>query len=383
MALHIKRYVDPAARILMADRSAKEQNDRTWAFWSADPLPLQLDGLSHHRWDTLSFYAPGWERHTPAAPFSYQYIRALDYYDHLRGELQRAGGVYWMIGDIAHLGSRDHEAYLWINGKEFTGDWLFDSVSRPRLSDLRAEGYYGLWQQFAGWRIKTRQPRWSPDRATLMDFRLSQQAGTAFGYVLPFAEDEALLEYTRFGEDLHPDSLNRERLRRYLREQWGLTEYTILEEEKGAIPMTDAPLAVRPQGRVVPIGTAAGAVKPSTGYAFVNIQRQTAALARQLREEGTIVGLPARRGRFAWYDQLLLHLLTGQPERSREIFSGLFRRQTAGQVLTFLDEATTPWEEARLFSHLPVGLFLRAAWANRQRSAGGAKVPGLVTNALK
>lgn len=192
-----------------------------------------------------------------------------------------------------------------------------------------------------------------------MDFRTKQHGDARFFYVLPFSETKALVEYTIFSGELLDKSVYREQLEKYLQQQLDIPKYKILEEEYGVIPMTDAPLPVTNGEHIVRIGTGGGAVKPSSGYAFLNIQRQMKALVERL-ERGQHPIVPKQKRRFQFYDKLLLNILATNGNLIKIIFSKLFRRNSIQQVFLFLDERTTLWQEIRIFFSLPWTPFLKA-----------------------
>jgi Brp/Blh family beta-carotene 15,15'-monooxygenase len=61
---------------------------------------------------------------------------------------------------------------------------------------------------------------------------------------------------------------------------------------------------------------------------------------------------------------LLLHILKKSPSKGKHVFSQLFLKNKADSVLRFLDESTTIKEELRLFTTLPIHVFLKAALAD-------------------
>ena len=105
-----------------------------------------------------------------------------------------------------------------------------------------------------------------------------------FLYFLPMSKNQALVEYTIFS----PEILSREEydaaLRQYVEEKLFLKDYQVKEEEFGVIPMTDNPMPPQQSSRIIPIGTLAGAVKPTTGYAFLRIQKQVQQIANKLEK---------------------------------------------------------------------------------------------------
>ena len=121
---------------------------------------------------------------------------------------------------------------------------------------------------------------------------------------------------------------------------------------------------------IIPIGGLGGAIKPTTGYAFMRIQSETKHLIAQL-SLGKAPGKRVSARRFSWYDDLLLHLLQQHKGTGVRIFTSLFRKNYFPLILRFLDEETQLRHEMQIFSRLPVGLFLRAAvevWWKRLRN---------------
>ena len=68
----------------------------------------------------------------------------------------------------------------------------------------------------------------------------------------------------------------------------------------------------------------------------------------------------ATKGRFAFYDALLIIILHLWPSYGKKIFSRLFAKVETKLILKFLDEKTTIFEDTKIFSRLPIGIFLRA-----------------------
>lgn len=122
--------------------------------------------------------------------------------------------------------------------------------------------------------IETEQPVFDPGKASLMDFRVHQQEGTTFAYVLPFDAHKALVEYTLFTPQLLASEQYDQELKNYIRDFLKITQYTVKEEEFGIIPMTDEKFPIQQNG-VIHIGTAGGQTKASSGYTFQFIQKQS------------------------------------------------------------------------------------------------------------
>ena len=163
-----------------------------------------------------------------------------------------------------------------------------------------------------------------------------------------------------FSESPFHESVYQAQINRYLEEVWNLTSYDIVEEEYGVIPMKDATYEEKVGSRIINLGAISGAVKPTTGYAFKNIQRRCDYIVNQLTTNKSKAYPAYNPKRFRFYDKLLLYLMTTEKAKSSSIFSILFRKNSLPIILKFLDEQTNILEEMMLFLTLPKRRFLKA-----------------------
>src|SRR5205085_10650765 len=183
--------------------------------------------------------------------------------------------------------------------------WVLDSrPARPRRPATTA-----LLQHFRGWTLRFPSDVLDPTAPVFMDFTVPRPAsGVAFGYVLPDDARSGLVEYTEFSRQRLPDAAYDEALTRYLARAWG-SAYEIEDVEDGAIPMTDAVPARRAGRRIVRLGTAGGATRPSTGYTFAAMQRQARSIATALLAGADPLPPQASPARHRWMDSVLLRAL--------------------------------------------------------------------------
>jgi lycopene beta-cyclase len=220
--------------------------------------------------------------------------------------------------------------------------------------------YHHLKQHFRGWEIETARPIFNPQLPTLFDFRMLQDGHMRFVYTLPFAENRALIEYTLFsaGELSSPEY--DAGLKTYIEDMLGTRQYEVKHVEAGVIPMSDHPFPRRLGRRVMSIGTKGGRVKPSTGYAFLRIQRDSAAIVQSLVKHDQPFNIPEQGGRFGLHDSILLNIMTHHPDDLKPIFTLMFKNNPIQRIFRFLDETATFGEEARFIASLPPWRFLQA-----------------------
>jgi lycopene beta-cyclase len=292
-------------------------------------------------------------------------IRGIDFYTHCLALAQSHPNIEFRVADIKSIRSGNGRVSVQLaDGTEehFDNATGFNSV--PPVLPLQ-KGDIRLLQHFKGWVIETEEPRFETDKATLMDFRITQEAGTSFVYVLPVSERKALVEYTLFTESLLPRERYDEALQDYCKRFLNISQYRVLEEEFGIIPMTNQPFPRLKDG-IIQLGTAGGQTKASSGYTFQFIQKQSARLAEALRKGDEKLSVKSDPWRFRFYDDTLLYVLHHRLYPGDQVFTRLFARNPAKRVLRFLDNESSPGEELRLLASLPTMPFLKAAIKKRR-----------------
>jgi lycopene beta-cyclase len=236
--------------------------------------------------------------------------------------------------------------------------------SRPRIARPEPEGETRggpghFLQHFHGQTVRSEGHVFEPGVATLMDFVESRSDGIHFVYLLPYDERTALIEDTWFSNEPRSVESYQEEISRYLAERLGVDRYEVQHSETGAIPMDPRPLPLSDRPRVIDIGTRGGAARPSTGYAFLSIQRYAAALARGLAgwapEPAREPPRPPRHysRRSAFLDRVFVSHLARSPEQGPQLFLRLFERVRPDALARFLFDGGRPMDDLRVMAALP------------------------------
>ena len=184
-------------------------------------------------------------------------------------------------------------------------------------------------------------------------------------------EARALAEGAGAVVDVGIDAVDPEpEIARYLREQWGISEFTVEDREAGISPMTEQPFARREGHRVRRIGVPAGRLKASTGYALTRILDDTRAIVASLVARGHPFDAPADRRGYRLLDAVLLELWDARPARMPAIFRAMFARSPGDRILRFLDERASAGDLLKIVLSLPFLPFLFAALRWLLRRAG-------------
>lgn len=354
--------------ILIVDREAKNRNDRTWCFWTKNATPY--DGITHRAWGRLRFQSEGTYKEYKLDPYRYQMLRGIDFYQFVREKLSRYPNVEILRGTVEQVEDGSEAGQIVVDGVNLRATWIFDSRFQASHLPLADQGYFSLLQHFKGWEIETSEPLFDPGVATLFDLQTEQREGLSFFYILPFSERRGLVEYTLFSARILDHPSYDQALRRYIEDRLGTNNYRIIEQETGVIPMTDYPFPRRLGQRIMATGTLGGLVKPSTGYAFARIQRDSQAIVLSLHRRGHPFDVPTSPYRHRLYDSLMLSVMAQESDQVRDIFTTMFTRIPIQRILRFLDDQTTFFEDVLILTSLPVRPFLTALIKKIVRTGG-------------
>lgn len=348
-------------KVLLIDKSLKKQNDRTWCFWQKSLSPYEE--ILFCKWPKITFASALLQKTFDISPYWYKMIRGIDFYRFTQEFIVRHSRFEWLQAEVYHIEEQSYQVILHTSHGSISADYVFDALWSFPERLVKKKGYFYWWQHFLGWFIETEQAGFQADSIYYMDFRLPQKPREVrFGYVLPYSPTKALVEFTVFSDTLLSKQEYIQELQNYIKNILGIRQYIIKEQEFGVIPMFDEPFCQQKNShRVIPLGTKAGAVKASTGFAFDRIQRQTRYIAQQLAQNAPIL---YQSNRYHLYDSALLNVLATGKLNSELVFSILFTKHPIQRIFRFLDEESSFYEDLRIMASMPWKPFLQAIWEN-------------------
>lgn len=345
-------------KILVVDKTAKTKNDRTWCFW--ERKEGLFESLIFHRWKEVGFYSNDYTGVLSLDPYQYKMIRGIDFYQYVQQKAAARSNIHFHYEEVLSIGTLSDLAFVELQSGRVTADYIFNSIlfAQPSIKP----GKYMLLQHFKGWVIETKEPVFDPATATFMDFRVPQDEGTTFMYVLPTSSHQALVEYTLFTEKLLPQEKYEAALKQYLQRYLGIEAFNIGHEEFGIIPMTNHNFPTV-EGRVINIGLAGGQAKGSSGYAFQFIQKRTESVVQALLQGKIPAPVNSfSTKKFQLYDSVLLNVLHHKKLNGDKIFAAIFSKNPPARVLRFLDNESSLWDDLHIMNSVPTNIFLRAAF---------------------
>lgn len=335
------------APLQLIERRSAYSRDRTWCFWDTGAIPwAHLADASWARWRIGDAV-----QHATSHP--YLQLPADRFYAAALARLRRAPQVTLGLGVRVRnvVEQRDHVRLQTSAGVVRAGR-VVDCRGAVHPA-VRTAVAGGLTQRFLGQVVHTEGARFDPGEATLMAFHGDQSREVRFVYTLPVSDRVALVEDTSFTRHVTPAAQRR----RAIAAAVGVP-YRTSVTEAGVIPMSA--VAARSTERIWTGGLPAGAARPSSGYAFVRIQRHAAATAQALCDGRRSAPSTADPRRDA-LDAVFLQALAADPASFAAVFSRLAGGVDGDTLARFMNDASTAADDVRVMAALPPGPFVRAA----------------------
>lgn len=339
-------------KILIIDPERKTKNDRTWAFWEKIDNPF--DKILFKKWEKVKIIdSHKLEKTYELGEYRYKLLRGIDFYDFVNAHLNNFPNIVFCLDKVENITENIDNVEVTTESKQqFTAPYVFDSTFKLNLESKK---HHNLLQHFKGLVIETKENLFEKDIPEMMNFGIPQKdAECRFMYVLPFTKNKAIFEFTVFSEKLLSEKEYNQSLFEYIEKDLKLTDYKILEEEFGVIPMSDTETQDIVSKRIIRIGTAGGATNPATGYTFSNTQKKLKKIVRTLENgQADFEKDSFWQKRHLLYASTLLNVIKESRHPMAEVFDQLFAKNPISLVFKFLDGETTFWEELKIMWSTP------------------------------
>ncbi len=349
-------------KILIIDPERKTKNDRTWAFWEKMDNPFEH--VLFKKWEKVKIVdSHKKEKIYNLGEYRYKLLRGIDFYTFVNAHLDRFPNIVFCLDKVENITENtDNVQITTSSNQKFIAQFVFDSTFKL---DLESKKHQNLLQHFKGLVIETKDNLFEKDIPEMMNFGIPQkEAECRFMYVLPFTKNKAIFEFTVFSEKLLSEKEYDQSLFEYIEKDLKLTDYKILEEEFGVIPMSDIETQDIVSKRIIRIGTAGGATNPATGYTFSNTQKKLKKIVRTLEHgQADFEKEIFWQKRHLLYASTLLNVIQENRHPMAEVFDQLFGKNPISLVFKFLDGETNFWEELKIMWSTPKVKFGMAFFA--------------------
>jgi lycopene beta-cyclase len=341
--------------VVIVEPRATYTDDRSWCFWA--PVEHALSDWISHNWSSWTFGQTGQAHQTRTCPgYSYQYVRSLDFYDKSRRCIAASSNIALMLDEkVTHVQEHPKEWLVETNSSAYTANYVVDT--RPASEDRLLKST--LFQSFVGFEMYLDQPLTNAYAVELMtDMRLIN-GEFCFSYVLPFDRQHVLVETTFFARaPMGADDIERELNQLLIQRGWANGD--VLRREYGVLPMGLAPLVSKAKPGLIQSGMGGGALRASSGYGFMRIQRWAQRCASQLKQGVSPSPNLETTGLLQQMDRIFLKVLQQKPALAPQIFSQLLGRVAPHRFIRFMDDRPNLLDMLSIISSMPTSPFLQA-----------------------
>ena len=338
--------------ILLIDKDLNSSVNKTWCFWETGNS-VWKDYIVKS-WDTVIFKSKGFEKEKSLKSYSYKMIKSKFFLDSIINKIKQANNFDFLQDEIVDFVELDNNVLVKTKSNQFLANNVFNSC--VDIDEIKSKTSYPfLLQHFLGWTIETCESYFNEKKATIMDFSIDQKDETRFFYVLPLSDKKALIEFTVFSKDLLKKDEYQSELKKYIK-SIKIDKYKIIENEFGVIPMTCYPFERKNTSKILNIGTAGGWTKPSSGYTFKFIEKNTTKLVAHIKKNTQFSNFKIKTRHWI-YDLIFLDVLYKKNYLGSNLFTKMFSKNPMEKIFMFLDNETSIIDELKITASFPKRIF--------------------------
>ena len=339
---------------LILEKKRKYTDDRSWCFWSKKEH--MYDKLVSYSWNKFSFGLKNKEVIHSSKKYNYKYVRSIDFYNYSLKKIKETPNINLYLGESVKKINKNKNNYLVCTEKnKYIAKNIIDT--RPKKDIYLKEPF--LFQSFLGYEIKAKDYESKCNTAKIMDNMRAKNNIFTFNYILPFEEGRFLIEVTTFSKKNVPSYTLQSILNNTLR-AYNFKKYKIIRKEYGVIPMGFINYGlINKKSNYFSAGTLGGAVRPSSGYAFLRIQEWAIKCAKLLQTNNNIISHKKEKFFEKKLDMIFLRTLCNNLRRSPEIFFIFLSRISTDSFIRFMSGNANIIDYLKVIFSMPKKIFLK------------------------
>jgi lycopene beta-cyclase len=332
---------------LLADRRSP-----TWSFHETDLDAQALRCVEPVLSASWSSYDVAFPEHRRTLRASYHSILAADFFSHLKSVFADTLFENQTVVEWARMEVRTAD------GNTYCAPHIMDSRGwAPVRSGRGSEKMMGTvgYQKFLGLDLKLQSPH-GLSRPIVMDATVDQIDGYRFVYVLPWSENELLVEDTRYTLDatLDTEAIRAEVLKYAAARSWKVQ--TVVREETGCLPIPFSENPTEIGAYAVPWGVRAGLFHPTTGYSFPFAMESAGWLSQDSLKPGLMTRFYEKKARvdrrLSFYRWLNRVFFWQKPDLRYRMLQRFYRLPEP-TIARFYSATLRPLDYIRFFSGKP------------------------------
>lgn len=263
-------HFHPRARVLLLEKNSSLGGNHTWCFHSSDVMSDNSEWLKRlvsKSWPSYEVFFPKYHRKLDGG---YSAIRSEDFHQRLMDKHKNSIRLNEIVKSIGS------NTVILEGGEVLHAACIIDA----RGWENNPSGEFG-YQKFMGLDVRLKKPH-GLTSVRLKDVRVPQTDGYRFIYLLPWSDNELLIEDTYYSNTKDLDASHiRSEIFKYLQDQgWEVEE--VIREEQGSLPLA-LQIDRNVSSSILKLGASSGIYQPVTGYTFPQTLERVQALAENSR----------------------------------------------------------------------------------------------------
>lgn len=334
------------------------KRNKLWSFWDTYETPF--NHLIKKKWKNLLISNENESIKINCEDYNYQSISSLDFNNFILDKINTSSNIDILFSlEVKQIVKKNSDVVVITDKDEYFCSHVFDSRPNNKKTFMK--------QQFFGAYIKSKEDIFDDNLAAFMEFTTIKNK-FHFNYILPFSKNMALIESTFFSCNEEKNLLNKEYINEYMREKYGDKEYVIEKTEFGSIPM-DIGINSLSEQFITKIGSFSGATRASTGYTFINIQRQMDYLMKIIPNiQKNKINKHFHKFILRKMDSIFLRIISRNPDYMKIALMDLFRTSSHKAQIRFLSDMPSIFDIMKIIFYLPKLKFLLYALGIREKN---------------
>ncbi len=343
------RLINSSLNVCVIDNMPKENRVRkTWSYWDTYDHPFKpLEKEPNSTLEIKNIY----KTILNCQDHHYASIDSYDFDDYVLKRIDNCLNIEtYFETNIKSIKEINEGFDVHLDNKTLKPKYVFDS--RPNKTEATMK------QTFKGIFVEFEKPlkRFVP---SLMDF--TDKNEFHFFYCLQLGVNQYLFESTYYTPLNKSKSKMTDEINYYIKKNYNI-KYSVIREEYGEIPLTTNVKLNSKNSRYFNIGIPSGSTRASTGYTFLNIQRQSDEYIKMLKGEEFIEYPRTFKSRvLRKMDKLLLMIIKDNPVVSKSIIYRMFSENESNRTIRFLSDIPTFFDILCIIWSMPKLLFIKYA----------------------
>ena len=340
---------------VIIEKKKKYADDKSWCFWSENIK--KNENIIESSWSSFSFNLGNKTNFLSSINFKYYYIRSIKFYESIKKKILNYSYITLKLNENVINITHKKNYYEVITNK---GVYLTKNIldTRPNINIYKKSPF--LHQCFVGYEIKSEEKiSLKKSNAYLMHNMHTSSERFYFEYILPIEKNTYLFELTTFTKEDLPLKIIEKKLRIVL-SKYFKKPYQIIRKEYGKIPMGFVnKKMIKNKKNYFVSGSLAGSIRPSSGYAFVDIQKWSEKAANNLKIKGNIETLERREVIKKNLDKIFLKVISADISKAPQIFYYFSKNISPTTFIRFMLGEANLFEYLRVIYAMPKRIFLK------------------------